>query len=926
MINKKVLLFLLIGLLTISAVNASDVANKTNDLEDTGLPIDNSVRETTLEIADVNQSSGHDGTFDDLKTEIEGLKDNGNLILTKNYTYDGSGDFPKIVIGQNNVTIDGNGHTLNANGGGRIFEITGNGVVLKNLIFTNSNANNSGGVIYNNQANALTIVDSSFINNSAYYGGAIYNNGGNSINIINSNFINNTAKDDRGASYGGAIYNYGGTNFTIKNSLFKDNFVINDKIEVIGGAIVNMGSGFTVVNSTFIDNSAEGDTNRGGAIWNRASNVVIKDSKFVNNSADYGGAIFNAGSNFTVLNSTFDNNTAIAAGAIFNYGALNFKIIKSNFTNNVAITEGGAIDNWDADNFIIKDSIFKHNSAVEEGYGHGGAIDSGGANITIDNSVFIDNFAYSEGGVIVSYDGNLNVVGSSFINNSAQDNGGVIYSNISIVVNSSFVGNSARNCGGAISSNNTIITNSNFTNNSAQVYGGAIDSYGGSDLIVEASSFVDNYARIHGGAITNHGGGDLIVNGSSFVGNSAQYYGGAIYNEDGLCIVSNSSFINNLATINGGAISNYADDFIIENNNTFDNNTAATGSDIYNYVANTKLISNDVSMLFKDGTRFTAILTDILGNPLANQTLTFTIHGKSYNKSTDENGLASIAINLISGVYDANVCFNGTSQYCAVSKNVTININSTILGSNLVKMYQNGTQFYAKFLNSNREVLANASVKFNINGMVYNRTTNSTGFAKLNINLNPGNYTLTAYDLVNGEERGFNVLVKSLILASDLTKYYHNASKFEAKVYDKNGSLAVNRSVTFNINGKIYTHMSDGNGVVSLNINLNPGDYVITTVFEGLEVSNNVKVLPTLVTKDLTMSYHDGSTFNATVLDGEGNPLANQIVLFNVNGVFYNRTAGNDGVASLNINLNPGEYIITSMWDNYQVGNKITIS
>ena len=30
------------------------------------------------------------------------------------------------------------------------------------------------------------------------------------------------------------------------------------------------------------------------------------------------------------------------------------------------------------------------------------------------------------------------------------------------------------------------------------------------------------------------------------------------------------------------------------------------------------------------------------------------------------------------------------------------------------------------------------------------------------------------------------------------------------------------------------------------------------------------------------MNYKDGSKFNATLLDGEGNPLANQTVRFNV--------------------------------------------
>ena len=74
------------------------------------------------------------------------------------------------------------------------------------------------------------------------------------------------------------------------------------------------------------------------------------------------------------------------------------------------------------------------------------------------------------------------------------------------------------------------------------------------------------------------------------------------------------------------------------------------------------------------------------------------------------------------------------------------------------------------------------------------------------------------------------------------------------------------------------------------------------------------------------MNYHDGSTFNATVLDSQGNPLANETVKFNVNGKFYSKITGNDGVASLNINLNKGKYIITSIWDEYMVGNNITIS
>ncbi len=88
-------------------------------------------------------------------------------------------------------------------------------------------------------------------------------------------------------------------------------------------------------------------------------------------------------------------------------------------------------------------------------------------------------------------------------------------------------------------------------------------------------------------------------------------------------------------------------------------------------------------------------------------------------------------------------------------------------------------------------------------------------------------------------------------MQNDLTKYYLNASKFQATVYNKDGSLAVNKEVTFNINGVFYHKKTDENGVASLGIALRPGNYTITTMYDGLDIGNKVTVMPTLVTKDL---------------------------------------------------------------------------
>ena len=335
---------------------------------------------------------------------------------------------------------------------------------------------------------------------------------------------------------------------------------------------------------------------------------------------------------------------------------------------------------------------------------------------------------------------------------------------------------------------------------------------------------------------------------------------------------------------------------------------------------------SDIVMIYHDGTRMVAVLTDYLGNPIANATVYFTINGQTYAKTTDANGTASMGLNLVSNVYQATVSYNGSDMYNKISKNITVTINPTIISEDLVKMYQNATRFYAKFTDSTGKALANTEVKFNIHGVFYTKKTDKDGVADLGIMLRPGTYILTAYNPVTGEEKGFNITVKSLIVQNDLTKYYLNASRFQATIYNKDGSLAVNKEVTFNINGVFYTKTTDENGVASLGIALRPGSYIITTIFDGLAMGNNVVVIPTLVTKDLNMKYLDGSDFTAQTLDGQGKPLSNQNVSFNVNGVFYHKVTDENGIASLKIRLMSGEYIITSYWNDFQTGNTIKIS
>ena len=257
------------------------------------------------------------------------------------------------------------------------------------------------------------------------------------------------------------------------------------------------------------------------------------------------------------------------------------------------------------------------------------------------------------------------------------------------------------------------------------------------------------------------------------------------------------------------------------------------------------------------------------------------------------------------------------------------NTTSSIKAKDIVKVFRNATQFSATFLDSEGNYLANGTVvTFNINGKSYNRTVDENALAKLNINLDPGKYIITSINTVTGEKLTNNVVVISRINENrDITKYYKNATQYTVKIIGDDGkAVGAGEVVTFNVNGVFYNRTTDENGIATLNINLSPGDYVITADYKGCRAANNIAVLPVLKAEDLKMKYMDGSQFKVDLVDGQGNPYAGQNITFNVNGVFYNRTTDANGQAELNIRLPSGEYIITSSYNGVNVANRITIT
>ena len=205
--------------------------------------------------------------------------------------------------------------------------------------------------------------------------------------------------------------------------------------------------------------------------------------------------------------------------------------------------------------------------------------------------------------------------------------------------------------------------------------------------------------------------------------------------------------------------------------------------------------------------------------------------------------------------------------------------------------------------------LANQTVLFNINGVFYNRQSNASGYANLNIRLQPDEYIVTA------EYKGYmhsNIVKVLPVLFGNDTESHVNESNFCVKLIDGQGLPYANQSIEFNINGLIYTNITNENGIANLFVNLAKGEYLVTSSYDEYNINNkitmkwgdfiikkfllacsiillffsisysfaedNSTVLEDVIidANDISMYYKDGTRLNVGLYDSSSEHLANQ--------------------------------------------------
>ena len=345
MLNKKILMLLIcaMSLLTVSAVCGAE--NAAGDI----LSIENA----TVEVASDNQTiiateSGA-GTFEELAGEISATPQGATLNLVRDYRNGASGD---AIIIQKPITIDGQGHTIDANHLSGIFDVKSNGVTLKNIIFINGYDSENGGAIHFKAGSSSNIMNSSFINCSAMYGGALYLDVNADCTITDSNFENNAA-----GVLGGSIFAVGGNDVSLNRTTFSkcisrydcggavmlingylgaEYIEIADCVSDFGGAITLLNSTSNIKHSAFKRNRATYD---GGAIFAMHGFICLEANVFSDNSANRGGGLYLSKTDTYIIDNSFELNSASNGGAAY-FNAINKIIIDRNvFANNTGSPE-----------------------------------------------------------------------------------------------------------------------------------------------------------------------------------------------------------------------------------------------------------------------------------------------------------------------------------------------------------------------------------------------------------------------------------------------------------------------------------------------------------------------------------------------------------------------------------------------------------
>ena len=370
-----------------------------------------------------------------------------------------------------------------------------------------------------------------------------------------------------------------------------------------------------------------------------------------------------------------------------------------------------------------------------------------------------------------------------------------------------------------------------------------------------------------------------------------------------------------------------------------------------------KIISSNLNMIPKMAEYYSITLKDAAGNVLTNQKVTFKVNGKTYTKTTNSKGVASVKLkfNKNKKTYKISISFKGDNKYNAVSKTNKIVVKYSSKKAKLtvptLTVPPKTSKYYTVSLKGdNGKGISKQKMTVKINGKKYTKKTNSKGQIKIKVKFSK----LKTYK-VSATYKGSKIYKKAsssgkIKVAKTTTKITAPALSTlpkESKTYtvtlNAEGKALSKQKLTIKINGKTYTKTTNGKGQASVSVNFASENiysvdvnYKGTGIYKASKATGKITVskLTTQITSyDKTFAKDAQKDYQITLKDNEGKAISSKNVLFTVNGQRYTKTTDSLGNAVVNFdNLNEGSFDIVIKYggdDKYKSvskTNKITIS
>ena len=229
--------------------------------------------------------------------------------------------------------------------------------------------------------------------------------------------------------------------------------------------------------------------------------------------------------------------------------------------------------------------------------------------------------------------------------------------------------------------------------------------------------------------------------------------------------------------------------------------------------------------------------------------------------------------------------------------------------------------------------ILNPSYSVTVNNQTYSIDSGSVSISSLNV----GNYTaiLTAGDY-NSNKYIFTqdsslFIVGGDDLEVDVSFSFNEDQSLNIKVIDIYNRPVSNKQLAISVDGKNYTAITNSNGIATIVLDLNEGEYNISVNMEGkiisnssqktINVTNNTNV-PITDEVYVSFSYTADSLINIEVKDKYNRVIVGNEVIITINTITYSSTTDENGIATVNPDKNvAGEYEV-----KLEIKNKTIVS